>query len=206
MIFRAFSIPVLVLVVAGALASCQTLREVSSLKDVRFRIDRTTNAQLSGIDLSSVESYDDLRGADVARLASSLAQGRLPLSFTLMVEAENPESNTVPARLTKMDWTLLLEETETINGTFDREVRLAPGAPTEVPVHVELDLVRFFGENLQQLVSLATAVAGEGPPTNVQLRVQPTINTALGPMKYPEPITVVHKDVGAQPPSGSSSR
>jgi len=188
---------VLFVVSVGLLTSCQTLREVTSLKDVRFRIDRTADARMAGVDLSSVESYDDLRGADVARLASSLAQGRLPLSFTLVVEAENPETNSVAARLTKMDWTLLLEDTETITGTFDREVRLPPGTPTEVPVKVELDLVRFFGDNLQQLVGLATAVSGEGPPSNVQLRVQPTINTALGPMKYPRPITVVSKDVGA---------
>ena len=187
----------LFMVVGGLLTSCQTLREVSSLKDVQFRIDRTEDARMAGVDLSSVESYEDLRGADVARLGSSLAQGRLPLSLTLVVEAENPETNRVAARLTKMDWTLLLEDTETITGSFDREVRLSPGTPTEVPVDVELDLVRFFGDNLQQLVALATAVAGEGPPSNVQLRVRPTINTTLGPMKYPRPITVVSKDVGA---------
>jgi hypothetical protein len=132
----------------------------------------------------------------VARLGASLSQRDLPLSFTLHVEAENPADNSVNARLTEMDWTLLLDEKETISGVSDREVVLPPGTPKDVPVDIELDLVEFFDENLRGLVDLAAAVGGEGPPTNVQLRVQPTVRTPLGPMKYPSPITVVSQDVG----------
>lgn len=182
---------------AGLLTSCQTLREVASLKDVQFRIDRATDAQLAGISLREVRSYQDLRGADVARLGAALASGDLPLSFTLHVAAENPSTNSVNARLTQMDWTLLLNEKETIAGTFDEEVVLPPGTPKDVPVAIELDLIDFFDENLRGMVDLATAVGGEGPPTNVSLRVQPTVQTALGRMRYPTPITVVSREVGA---------
>lgn len=187
---------ILVLAVTGMVPACQTLREVSNLKDVRFRIDRATDPQLAGVSLDRVQSYDDLGGVDLARLGASLADGTLPFSFTLHVEATNPETNRLNARLTQMDWTLLLQDRETISGTFDREITLPPGEPTGVPVEVELDLVEFFGNNLRQLVGLATAVDGEGPPTNVKLKVQPTIQTRLGPMRYPSPITVVSEDVG----------
>jgi hypothetical protein len=77
-------------------------------------------------------------------------------------------------------------------------VVLPPGAPTDVPVDVELDLVEFFDENLRGLVDLATAISGDGPPQNVKLEVQPTIQTRLGPMQYPKPIIVVSEDVGAE--------
>jgi len=187
-------------VIAGGVVSCQTLREVANLKDVRFRIDRASDAQLAGVQLREIRSYQDLGGADVARLAASVSGGELPLSFTLHVEAENPASNTVNARLTEMDWTLLLDEQETISGVFDREVVLRPGTPEDVPVDLKLDLIAFFDQNLRGLVDLAAAVGGEGPPSNVQLRVRPTVQTPLGEMKYPNPITVVSKDVG-----GSSS-
>lgn len=183
---------------AVLVSSCQTLREVRSLKDVDFRIDRATNAQLAGVNLRRLESFSDLGAMDVARLTSTLSQGELPLSFTLHMEATNPESNTVSARLTQMDWTLLLDDKETVNGNFDQEVTLPPGTPTDVPIDINLDLVRFFDENLRGLVDLAASVGGEGPPTNVKLRVQPTIRTRIGPIKYPEPITVVSRDVGTQ--------
>jgi hypothetical protein len=190
----------LVLILAlGGITACQTLREVSALKDVRFRIERASDAQLAGISLDRVQSYNDLGGMDLTRLGASLADGTLPFSFTLHVQATNPEGNSINARLTKMDWTLLLEDRETISGTFDREVVLPPGEPTGVSVGVQLDLVEFFDNNLRQLVGLASAVGGEGPPTNVKLKVQPTIQTRLGPMRYPSPITVVSEDVGASP-------
>jgi hypothetical protein len=188
------------LLVAGLMTSCQTLREVTNLKDVQFRIDRATDARLASINLAQVRSYQDLSGADVARLGAALSSGELPLSFTLHVAAENPSTNSVNARLTQMDWTLLLNDQETIAGTFDREVVLPPGTPKDVPVAIKLDLIDFFDENLRGLVNLATAVGGEGPPTNVSLRVQPTVQTPIGRMKYPTPITVVSQDVGREAP------
>lgn len=189
----------LLVTVTALLGGCRAVREVSNLKEVRFRIDRVTDAQLAGISLNGIQSYQDFRGLDIARLGSALAEGRLPLSFQLHVEATNPENNTVNARLTNMDWTLFLEDRETVSGTVERTIVLPPGEPTGVPVDVSLDLAELFDENLQQLVALATAVAGEGPPTNVKLKVQPTIQTRLGPMRYPSPITVVSKDVGSRP-------
>ena len=185
------------LLIVGSVMGCQTLREVSNLKNVQFRIDRATDARLAGIDLSGVQSYNDLSGRDITRLGSALARGELPLSFTLHLTATNPENNRVDARLTQMDWTLLLQDRETISGTFDREIVLKPGAPTDVPVDLRLDLVEFFDENLRGFVDLAIAVGGQGPPQNVKLKVQPTIQTRLGPMKYPNPITVVNEDVDA---------
>lgn len=179
------------------LTGCQTLREVANLRNVDFRIDRVSETQLAGVNLDRVNSFSDLGGMDVTRLGSAVSRGELPLSFTLHVEATNPENNTVDARLTAMDWTLFLQDRETISGTFQKEVVMPPGTPTDVPLDIELDLVKFFDENLRGLVDLATSVGGQGPPTNVKLKVQPTIQTRLGPMQYPNPITVVSKDVGS---------
>lgn len=182
----------------GILTSCQTLREVANLRNVEFRIDRVNQARLAGVEIDRLDSYSDLSGGDVARLGAAMSRGELPLSFTLHVEATNPEENSVNARLTEMDWTLFLQDQETVSGTFQREVVLSPGSPTDVPLGVELDLISFFDENLRGLVDLATAVGGDGPPTNVKLKVQPTIQTRLGPMAYPKPITVVSENVGAE--------
>ena len=181
-----------------AVTGCTAVREVANLRKVQFAIDRVAQPRLAGVDVSRVQSYDDLRTTDILRLGSALSDGSLPLSFTLHLDAENPSSNSVNARLTQMDWTLLLEDKETVSGRFEREVVLPPGEPKGVPFDVELDLVRFFDDNLQGLVDLATAVGGEAPPRTIKLRVQPTVNTRFGPFQYPSPITVVSKDVGGE--------
>lgn len=184
------------LALAVVLAGCQTLREVANLRKVQFQIDRVADTQVAGVELRRIEAYEDLNASDVLRLTQAVVRGEVPLTFTLFVGAENPESNNVQARLVNMDWTLLLDEQETISGTFEENLVLPPGEPREIAVPMELDLVRFFGDNARDLFELALAVSGEGDPKTVMLEVQPTIDTPLGPMRYPDPITVVREEVG----------
>ena len=184
-----------------SLAGCATLREVSNLRKVNFQLDRVADTELAGVRIGNLQSYQDLGGTDVLRLGSALSRGEMPLSFNLHVRATNPESNSVNARLTQMDWTLLLQDKETVSGQFDQEVVLPPGEPRNLSFRVELDLVRFFDDNLKGLVNLASAITGDAPPQTIKLRVQPSVNTALGPFKYPSPITVVSTEVGEGGPS-----
>lgn len=192
-------VPVVLLALSAA--GCQTLREVAALRKVQFQIDRVVDPQLAGVSLQRVRSYQDLTARDLLTLSRAAASGSMPFAFTVLVDAENPADNPVPARMTQMDWSLLLADTETISGTLDSTTSLPPGTPTMVPVPVEVDLVRFFGDNLRDLVDLALAVAGRGDPQTVTLRATPRIDTALGPIRYPSPITIVRRDVGsAEPP------
>ena len=179
-----------------AVTSCTALREVSNLRKVQFAIDRVSEARLAGVDASRLQSYEDLRSTDVLRLGAALSEGELPFAFTLHLQATNPSSNDVNARLTEMDWTLFLQDQETVSGRFEQEVVLPPGEPTDVAFRIELNLVRFFDDNLRGLVNLASAVRGDAPPQTIKLKVQPTVATSLGPVQYPSPITVVSKEFG----------
>ena len=184
-----------VLVLAGA--GCQTLREIAALRNVAFAIDRVTDARLAGIDVQRLRSYDDLSLSDGARLARALLNKELPLDFQLHLSAENPPDNPVQARLVKMDWTLLLDDQETISGVFDDTIVLPPGQPTDVPIPIHLNLVDFFEHGVEDLVELALSVAGQGgEPKRIKLQATPTIDTQLGPIRYPQPIVIVSKEVG----------
>ena len=176
---------------------CQTLRELAALRFVDFAIDGVSNARLAGVDVERIRSYQDLTATDVARLGSALARQELPFAFNLHVAAKNPAENNVQARLVRMDWTLLLEDRETVSGILDQNFVIPPGEVTDIPVRVELDLVEFFDKNLQDLVELALSVSGRGgEPKNVKLRAVPTVDTPVGPIEYPQPITIVSRDLG----------
>jgi hypothetical protein len=96
-----------------------------------------------------------------------------------------------------MRWTLFLEDTETVSGEIEQEYELPPGRPTDIPVDVELDLFDFFERSGPDLVDLALNLAGAGgAPKQVSVRASPTINTALGPITYPQPITIVSATMG----------
>lgn len=180
------------------LGGCQTLREIASLRRVDFQIGRVDQVHLAGVDLDHIRSYEDVRAQDLLRLGAALARREMPFRFQLHLLAENPPENSVQARLVRMDWTLFLDDRETITGVFDQNLVLPPGVPTDVPIDVELDLLRFFEDNLRDLVELALAVSGQGgQPKRVTLQAVPTIDTPLGPIRYPNPIQIVSRDIGS---------
>jgi hypothetical protein len=186
-----------VLYLALATSSCATLQQIAALRDVDFSVDRLSGVRLAGVDLARVRSYSQLSVTEAARLATAVSQRTLPMDFTVHLMAVNPEDNSVDARLVRMDWTLLLQDRETLSGTFADETILRRGQPTDVPIDVSLDLLDFFQGSAQDLFALALSIADpNAPPTEVALRATPTVDTALGPIRYPRPITIVSRDVG----------
>lgn len=175
----------------ACLPACTTLQELAALRDVDFVLDRVTGARLAGVDLSGVRGVSDLSLGDGARVGAAVASRELPLSFRIHVLAENPSNNPVAARLTQMDWTLFIDDTETISGQLAREFVLEPGEPTDIPIDVALDLLDFYERSAADLIELALSVAGAGgEPREVRLSAVPTIRTPLGAIAYPRPITI----------------
>jgi hypothetical protein len=176
---------------------CQTLREIASLRHLDFAMSGVSTPRLAGVDLSSVRAPEDLSPSDMLRLGSAVLRKDLPLDVRLMVSAQNPESNSVDARLVGLDWTLLLDDKETISGFTEGDILIPPGATADVPVVVSLNLIEFFDQGVGDLLDLALAVAGAGgSPTRVKLQATPTVNTVIGPIRYPNPITIASKSVG----------
>ncbi|MCJ7629652.1 MAG: hypothetical protein MUO50_14850 [Longimicrobiales bacterium] len=185
------------LVILGV-AGCATLQQFAALRNVEFNLDRASDVRLAGIELARIHSFDDLNLVDAGRLALAISWNQLPMDFQLHVLAENPADNPTEARLMRMDWTLLLQGRETLSGVFDGEVLLLPGQPTDVPIVISLNLLDFFQGGAQDMLELALSLSGQGgAPKDVELRATPVIDTPLGPMRFPRPITIVSRTVGS---------
>lgn len=196
MIKQAGSWIVLAAVVGLTLAGCQTLREIAALRQLDFALAGVVSPRLAGIDLDRVVTPDDLSASDMLRLGNAVLRQDLVFDLTLLVGAENPETNTVAARVVSLDWLLMIDERETISGLTEGNLLIEPGARGEIPVQISLNLVDFFDSGLQDLVDLAVAVAG-GQSRRVSLRATPIVETVLGPIRYPNPITIVSREVRA---------
>jgi len=189
---RRRALPALALALGAAVAGCATLQELTALRNVDFSLAGTTGSTLAGVPIASLRTFGDLSAVQVARLGTALARHELPLETVLQVRASNPADN-VQARLVGLDWKLFLDDRETIAGVLDQEYVLPPGQPVDVPVAIRLDLLDFFDGQLQEVVGLALAVAGSGEPTRVRLEATPSIQTRLGPIRYPQPIRIEHQ-------------
>lgn len=185
-----------VLTLLSILPSCATLQQMAALRDVGFSLDGVTGLSLAGVDLTRVRSYEDLGFLDVARITAALTARTLPLDLTLHVRADNPQGNG-QARMAALDWTLFLQDRETVSGGIPQPVAIPDGGSTDVPLAVSLDLLDFFEGSGRDLVNLVLGLAGaEAPSTSVRLRATPTIETPLGPIRYPRPITIASRTVG----------
>jgi hypothetical protein len=193
---------VAILVTTAALflaAGCASLRQVMALRQVHFDIERAEGIRLAGVALEPVRSFSDLGVIDAGRLAGAVTRGAVPLQFDLIVRGVNPADNRTTARMLRMTWTLLLNGRETISGAIDTTYTFAPGEPTLVRVPVSLDLYQFFRSNARDAFELARGLSGAASrPTEIAVRAEPIIDSPLGAIRYPEPITIIRRTIGGE--------
>jgi hypothetical protein len=182
---------------ALGLAACATVRGLLALRQVDFEVDRVAAVRLAGVSLDRIRSPSDVSVLDAGRVAAAVVRGQVPLSFDLHVLGRNPAENRTTARLVRMQWVLDLNGRETVSGALDTVYTFEPGGMTDVRIPVQLDLARFFQTSAADALDLALGLAGIGSRrTEVALRAVPTIDTPLGPIRYPNAITIVRRTVG----------
>jgi hypothetical protein len=185
------TVRVLALLLAGSIVGCAAAKEMIALHQVEFRFDRLSDARVVGIPLEGINSYGDVAPSDLARFAVAVASKDVPLDITVHVEGRNPESNSTTARLMAMDWAYLVDDREAVSGRLTGPVAFEPGQPRDVPVPVRLNLATIFGGDGRTLLNTALALAGQRTSSHkVALRISPTVESSLGPIQYPTPITI----------------
>jgi len=179
----------------GIVGGCAGIKETVALRQVDFRFDRISDPAIAGLPLSKLARYEDLSILDVGRLALAVAAKDVPLDITVHLEGRNPAENNTTARLVRLDWSYLVDDREIITGTLAQEFSFPPGQPRDLPLGVRFNLVQFFGNDGKVLFDTALVLSGQRTTTRkVALRLTPSIESPLGPIRYPVPITL---DLGA---------
>ena len=186
-----FAVSLAAVLVAGMTTGCAATRELAALTQVGFSYDRVSGAQIAGVALSGIDSYDDIGPLDVARLAVAIGLKDVPLDLTVHLTALNPSTNDVNARMTALDWAYLVDGGEIVVGRLSEPHIFPPGEPRDVPVVVTVNLVRFFGTDGRALLETALVLAGQRTSTKrVTMRLTPSIETPAGKISYALPITL----------------
>jgi hypothetical protein len=176
-------------------SGCAALKETVALRQVDFQYDRITDPAIAGLPLSKFSRYESLSMIDVGRLALAVAAKDVPLDITVHVVGRNPAENNTTARLVRLDWSYLVDDREILAGNLAQEFTFPPGQPRDLPLGVRFNLIQFFGNDGKVLFDTALVLSGQRTSTKkVTLRLTPTIESPLGPIHYPVPITL---DLGA---------
>ena len=180
-------------------SSCSVYETMVNLSRLKFKLGSVNNFTVSGINISNKNSLQDFNALELLNLTQVIATGKLPASFTLNVEAKNPNDGTggypqTNATLKKFPWRLEIDNVETISGNIGNPVSVpGTGEITNIPLTMNIDLIEFFGnKGLDNLMNLALTLGGEqGSSSKLSLYATPTVSSPLGDIKYPGELKIV---------------
>lgn len=184
-------ITAVLLLLACLLNSCSFLKEIGALGKCEFRMTTLEDPLLAGIDVSHIQSYSEIPFTDMAILTSSILRGELPLSFTLNIEARNP--NPAMAALNKLEYLAFIDDVQIASGALNRRIEIpAGGGVANIPLQLNTDLIEILKKDSRQaLVNFGLNLADAGNrPTRVSLKIKPTILVGAMEIIYPGYFTV----------------
>ncbi len=191
---------VLTLVITAFLfQSCSVIKTFTNLSRLQFKLGSTANIQVAGINIMGKSKIGDFSAMEILSITSSFAKGTLPLTFTLNVEAKNPNDGTggyasTNATINSFPYRLNINNKEILSGNIGAPVSVpGTGQVTVIPLQLTVDLAKSFKDgSYQDLLDVALQVMGVGKGTsNIQLFAKPTVGTAIGNITYPGELKIV---------------
>lgn len=195
---KSLSIIILLLLVLLGI-QCSVYESFTNLSRLQFKVGQVDGFQINGVSISNKSKLSDFNPLDLLNISSSFAQGTLPASFVLNVEAKNPNDGTggypkSDATLQGFKWRLFLDDKETVSGDIDKPVTIpGTGEIATIPIRINLDLLKFFNDKgYESIINLALALGGnQGSSSKVSLYATPTVSSPFGNIKYPGELKLV---------------
>lgn len=183
-------------------AGCGIYKTIVNLSRLQFKLGEVTDFRVSGIPISQKSKLSDFSAMDVLKLTSAVAQGSLPVTFTLYVDALNPNDGKggypkTDASLKSFPWRLMIDDKETISGNIGSPITIpGTGESVAIPLGLQLDLFKFFGDKgYEGVINLALQLGGYGgSPSKLKLVAKPTVSSSLGDITYPGELTIIDKE------------
>ena len=181
------------------LTSCSVYQTMVNLSRLKFKLGDVNNFTINGINLSGKKSLSDFNAIEMLKLTDVFVSGKMPASFTLNVEAKNPNDGSggypkTDATIKSFPWKLEIDNVETINGNIGSPVSVpGTGEAMNIPITMNIDLVQFFKDKgLENVLNLALALGGQqGSSSRLTLYASPTVSSPIGDIKYPGELKIV---------------
>ncbi|MDP2301146.1 MAG: hypothetical protein Q8N03_01820 [Ignavibacteria bacterium] len=179
--------------------SCSVYQTYVNLTRLKFKMGVTNNIRVAGIGLDGKSRISDFSPMDAVKFTSSFANGKLPVTLTINVEAKNPNDGTggfprTDASITSLPFRFILDGKEVVSGNLGNAVSVpGTGDVVNIPIQLSFDLVSMFkNKGYESLINLMLQISGNGGrSSSIEVYVRPTVSTALGSITYPSEIKLV---------------
>jgi hypothetical protein len=179
--------------------NCSVYDTMVNLSRLQFKLGYVNNFNVNGINISNKSKLEDFSPLEILNISMVIASGKLPVSFTINVEAKNPNDGTsgfakTDATLKSFPWHLQIDGKETISGNIPSPVSVpGTGQISLIPLQVNLDLLKFLeNQGFESLLNLVLALGGEeGSAARLTLFADPTVSTGFGDINYPGELKII---------------
>ena len=177
----------IIFLIALGFSSCEELAQVmnqaaqmANLKNCTFDVNGLDKINMLGINIHKNMSLSDLTASQVLNVTNSLMNKKLPVTFNVNLDVNNP--NSIAASLGKMDYIIALNQGFSIN----------PNSKGQIAIPISTDLFQLFSsETKDAVLNLAFKLAGaKSDPVNLGVKVKPYIKINNQSLAYPDYITI----------------
>ena len=186
-----------ILMLMASFSACEQLANIANqaaqvvnLKNCTFDVTGISNINMLGIDLSKGMNKSSLNPTQLINVTNSLFNKKLPVSFNVNFDVDNP--NSIAASLSKMDYIISLNNKQIISSTFSDGFSIPANSSGKVAIPISTDLFQLFsGETADAILNLAFKLAGaQSNPVNLGVQIKPYIKVNEQSLAYPDYITI----------------
>ena len=186
-----------IVMLTASFTACEELAQIANqaaqvmnLKNCTFDVNGLDKINMLGINIHKNMSLSDLNAAQVINVTNSLMNKKLPVTFNVNLDVNNP--NSIAAALGKMDYIISLNNKEVISSTFTNGFSIAPNSKGQIAIPISTDLFQLFSsETKDAVLNLAFKLAGaKSDPVNLGVKVKPYIKVNNQSLAYPDYITI----------------
>ena len=183
----------IVLFFALGLSACSVMNQVAEMANFAkctFNLNSVNQIQMLGVNLNKGMSKSDLNVTQLLSLTNAISQRKLPVTFNVNLDVNNP--NSIAASMAKMDYIVTLNGKEVVSTTMNNGISVPANSSNTISIPITTDLFQLFsGESADAIVNLAFKLAGASSnPVNVGVKVKPYVSVGGQQIAYPDFISM----------------
>ncbi len=177
------------------LSGCKQADELKTLKAVseaKYELKGVEEVKLNGVDVMDKKGPNDFTPREGDSLLESMSDNTLQTSSVLQLNVQLPSPEEVRSlTVTQLEWQLLVDGKETLNGVVDEPMELKQGLNT-IPISTPILMAEVEGIRNYEGISKIMTLMGQRQDLrkSITLQIKPTVQTPVGEVELPNYITV----------------
>ncbi|WP_242928698.1 hypothetical protein [Pontibacter vulgaris] len=186
-----YTLLLLILAVSGC-KQADDLKTLKAFSEAKYELKRVDEVRLNGLDVMDKTGPNDFSPREGDSLLASVSDNTLRASSVLQLQVQLPSPEEIRSlTVTQLEWQLLVDGKETLNGVVEESMVLKQGLNT-IPINTPVLMTEVEGHrNYEGLSKLMTLMARKQDlQKSLTLQIKPTVQTPVGEVELPNYITV----------------